>query len=191
MQLNFNIVYLSLACKIAICSVILILLLHFKQFSTPAEKITQVINTIVDSTRELCEDCGLTVNHITGGAFQCFVQNAHEVTFRAHLHASPNSSTIELINYIIQWVENGASIAIRGILLSVDRRCDVVIESFSEPECHQVQPVTTHKPTTEDVSATMDTSTTIPLAERTVPSIETTAIPAGIGYVHIANSRNQ
>ena len=92
----------------------------------------QVASAIADNTAELCEHCGLTTNHITDGAFQCFVQNAHEVTFRARLHSSPTSTPMELINHIIYWIENGASIAINGILLSVDQSCDIVIESFSE-----------------------------------------------------------
>ena len=111
----------------------------------------QVANAIVDNTLTLCEECGLTTNHIADGAFQCFTQNAHEVTFRAHLYATSTSTPRELIDYITHWVESGASITISGLLLSVDGRCNVEIESFSESECSHdqtTQPATTIETTT-------------------------------------------
>lgn len=163
------------------------MMLHFQQFSTPAEKIIEVINTIVENTLELCEDCGLTRNHITDGAFRCFTQNAHEVTFRARLHISPSSSLMELINYIITWIENGATVAIDGILLSVDQRCDIVLESFSDQECHHEHQTTTltsyEIPTTiqgGSTTMTISESTTVSPVEATAPFTELTAIPAGI-----------
>ena len=99
----------------------------------------QVINGIVDNTHALCENCGLSANHIADGAFQCFRQGAHEVTFRAHLYATPTSTPQELVNYIINWVRRGVSIVINGLLLTIDGSCDVIIESFSVPECTQEQ----------------------------------------------------
>ena len=127
------------------------------------------------------------MNHITDGAFQCFVQDSHEVTFRARLHASPTATSMQLINYIIHWIENGASVALSGILLSVDRRCDIVIESFSESECSEQQ-VTTQTITTTTISTTQDGSVTMatsqmattPFTETTVPIAETTTVPSGI-----------
>ena len=157
------------------------------QFSTPAEKITQVTSTIIDNVLAQCgEDCVFTTNHITEGAFQCFIQDSHEVTFRARLHASPTATPMQLINYIIHWIENGASVALSGILLSVDQRCDIVIESFSEPECSEqqitTQTITTATtPTTQGRSVTMATSqlVTTPSTVTTVPIAETTTVPAG------------
>ena len=99
----------------------------------------QVTNAIVDNTNAFCENCGLSRNHIADGAFQCFSQGAHEVTFRAHLYATFTSSPQELIYYIINWVRSGVSIPINGLLLTVDRSCDVAIESFSELECTKYQ----------------------------------------------------
>ena len=163
------------------------------QFSTPAEKITQVTSTVVDNVLAQCENCGLTTNHITNGAFQCFIQDSHEVTFRARLHASPTATLTQLINYIIHWIETGASVALSGILLSVDRGCDIVIESFSEPECngqHLTKDAITiaTTPTTRDESVTMTTSPLVstPFSETTVPVIEMTTTPPGINisYLH-------
>ena len=137
---------------------------------------------------ELCEDCAFTVNHITEAAFQCFEQNSHEVTFRARLHGSSNATLMELINSIIMWIENGASVAINGILLSVDQGCDVVLESFSAPECHNWQNTTqsdaTTVATTEAATTVTSHSTTPPLHDTTIPT-ETPTTITGIVKVHV------
>lgn len=129
---------------------------------------TQVIKAIIDNTASLCESCELTVNHIADGGFQCFTQGAHEVTFRAHLYATPTATLQQLIAHISHWVENGASIAISGLLLTVDSRCDIVIASFSEPECYGVvetseppTPTTIEKMTTEMTTVSDSTTMTI------------------------------
>lgn len=124
---------------------------------------------------ELCEECAFTVNHITEAAFQCFEKNSHEVTFRARLHGSSNATLMELINSIIMWIENGASVAINGILLSVDQGCDIVLESFSESECHTRQNTTlstdaTTMATTEAATTVTSHSTTSPLHDTTMPT---------------------
>ena len=70
-------------------------------------------------------------------------------------------------------------------MLSIDQGCDVVIQSFTESECHHVQQLTTSTPTTQVIPATMDAPTTASLAERTVPFVEGTTMPIGIGYVYM------
>ena len=130
------------------------------------------------------------MNHITDGAFQCFTQDSHEVTFRARLHATPTTTPMQLINYVIHWIEEGASVALSGILLSVDEGCDVVIESFSKPECSG-QPLTTHAiaiTTTEpeDDSVTMATSqqsTTTLFTEAAIPVAEPTTVSQGTKFI--------
>ena len=126
---------------------------------------TQVIKAIIDNTASLCESCELTVNHIADGGFQCFTQGAHEVTFRAHLYATPVATLQQLIAHISHWVENGASIAISGLLLTVDSRCDIVIASFSEPECYglvetsESPTLTTIEKMTTEMTAVSDSTT--------------------------------
>ena len=146
---------------------------------------------MVDNVLAQCQDCGITMNHITNGAFQCFVQDSHEVTFRARLHASPTATLTQLINYIIHWIETGASVAISGILLTVDWRCDIVIDSFSEPECNGRQVTTPYviitatTPTTRDGSVTMATSPLVStsFSEITIPVTETTTTPPGTDII--------
>ena len=139
----------------------------------------QVTNAVVDHTHILCDSCGLTSNHIADGAFQCFTQGAHEVTFRAHLYATLTKTPQELINYTVDWVKNGASIVINGLLLTVDRTCDVVIESFSEPECTQ-QPWTTEPVSIDSETNAMNVSiletTTVSTPQTTTLTHETTQL---------------
>lgn len=136
---------------------------------------TQVINSIVDNTHPLCENCGLTANHVTNGAFQCFGQGAHEVTFRAHLYATPTSTPQELVNYIINWVRRGVSIVINGLLLTIDSSCDVVIESFSVPECTKEQQQQTTEPAATTTTKDMTTTTANHILKSiTTPKRETT-----------------
>lgn len=122
---------------------------------------TQVTKAILDNTAILCESCGLTANHVDDGGFQCFTQRAHTVTFRAHLYATPTATLQELITHITHWIRNGASVSISGLLLTVDRTCDIVIESFSEPECYQVDQTSElpTSPTTTEIAATAETTT--------------------------------
>ena len=131
---------------------------------------TQVIKAITDNIAALCESCGLTVNHVADGGFQCFTQGAHEITFRAHIYATPTATLQQLIAHVSHWVKNGASIAIDGLLLTIDRECDIVIASFSEPECYGVvetsePPILTNveRVTTETVTTTIvpDSITTL------------------------------
>lgn len=125
---------------------------------------TQVIKAITDNIAALCESCGLTVNHVADGGFQCFTQGAHEITFRAHIYATPTATLQQLIAHVSHWVKNGASIAIDGLLLTIDRECDIVIASFSEPECYGV--VETSEPpiltNVERVTTETVTTTTVP-----------------------------
>jgi hypothetical protein len=122
---------------------------------------TQVIEAIIDNTASLCESCGLTVNHVADGGFQCFTQGAHEVTFRAHLYATPTATLQQLIANISHWVTNGASVAISGLLLTVDSRCDIVIASFSEPECYGFFETSKPPPLMATETRTVSDSTTM------------------------------
>ena len=129
------------------------------QLSTVTERMKQVTSAIVDNTVDFCEPCGLTTNHITNGAFQCFTQGAHEVTFRAHLYSTPTSTPEEIVEHIAHWVIRGATLVIDGVLLTVDSHCDIVIDSFSEAECTRRQGHQTSGPPAMFQSTTADITT--------------------------------
>ena len=90
---------------------------------------------------------------------------------------------MELINYIIDWIENGASVAVDGILLGVDQRCEIVLQSFSDPECHEMTTQTYALPTTtqgESTATAISQSSTVPYVETTVATTEMTTNPSGM-----------
>ena len=85
------------------------------------------------------------------------------MTFRARLHATPQTNTTELINHMLQWVENGATISVGGVLLNVVPDCDLVITSFSDPECEinmdeEITTVSTLPSTTMTLTTTEGTN---------------------------------
>ena len=104
------------------------------QFSTPTEKAMEVIDDIISNIQSPCQ-CSITTNHITDAVFQCFEQNAHQVTFRARVYPTPQAEAMNIINNITAWSTSGASVSVHGVLLSVDPQCAVKIASLSAPEC--------------------------------------------------------
>lgn len=57
------------------------------------------------------------------------------MTFRARLHGTAQVTSSQLIVYIEQWKAMDVTIAVQGVLLSVDRACIVAVSSFSDLEC--------------------------------------------------------
>ena len=104
------------------------------QFSTPTEKAMEVIDDIISNIQSPCQ-CSITTNHITDAVFQCFKQNAHQVTFCARVYPTPQAEAMNIINNITAWSTSGASVSVHGVLLSVDPHCTVEIASLSAPEC--------------------------------------------------------
>ena len=89
--------------------------------------------TVQENTENICQ-CGFSLQHISGSAFECF-SNPDEVTFRARLQGTSQASSSQLVNYIEQWSTRDVTIAVQGLRLRVDSSCSIVISSFSDPEC--------------------------------------------------------
>ena len=128
-------------------TLLLAFLFTHAQIGTPTEKATQLIQMIIDGVNNLCSNysCGLSANQFTESAFQCFSQNAHEVTFRTRLHETSQAGITELIDAILDWVDGGAVVNVGGVLLTLDPECTIIIESITEEECTGIvqQPLTT------------------------------------------------
>ena len=140
----------------------MIVVINYIQHSSLLDKIQQVSTTIVGNVLNLCSnDCELTVEHITDGAFQCFTQDSHEVTFRAELYTTNNE---DILQNMRSWIQSGASITISGLLLSVDPMCNVVIRSFSDPECGN-DAITTVIQTTQTSTPILTPSTASTVSE--------------------------
>ena len=82
----------------------------------------------------LCQ-CGFTIQHLSDSEFQCLT-DLSEVTFRARLHGTAQTTSSELIRYIEQWIAGGGSILVERVRHFTDSTCQPVeISSFSDPEC--------------------------------------------------------
>ena len=93
--------------------------------------------TVQENTENICQ-CGFSLQHISGSAFECF-SNPDEVTFRARLQGTAQASSLQLVNYIEQWSTRNVTIAVQGLRLRVDSSCSIAISSFSDPECETEQ----------------------------------------------------
>lgn len=117
------------------------------QYESPVEKLTSITATVSDHIRSRCQGCAGLVDArlITDAAFKCFSDTANEVTVRGWLHSpSPLQTGVsELVGRLEEWVSSGPSLSVSGVLLRVDRHCEVVIESFEDEECSVTSTTTT------------------------------------------------
>ena len=129
--------------------------------SDTSAKLSDVIAAVVQNTERLCQ-CGFNAEYITDSAFHCFpnynsvpnsVPNSDQrVTFRARLHETVHATSVQLIEYIQQWVNTTEiSIVVQGVRLDIDM-CPVVITSFRDPQCPE---------TTQSTSVTTQTTLTM------------------------------
>ena len=55
--------------------------------------------------------------------------------FRVRLFSNVRVTASELIFYSTQWVSEGVSILVQGLIFEIDPECTVEIQSLSDPEC--------------------------------------------------------
>ena len=103
---------------------------------------------------DLCQ-CGFTIQHLSDSEFQCLT-DISEVTFRARLHSTAQTTSSELIRYIEQWIAGGGSVLVERVRHFTDSTCQPVeISSFSDPECG----TTTESPTTDATESPTESPT--------------------------------
>ena len=73
--------------------------------------------------------CGFTAPMITAPLFRCFPQSTNAVTLRARLIDSRFLTAVE------DWVQESGLIPTEGILIEVDKTCQVAITSLADMEC--------------------------------------------------------
>ena len=81
----------------------------------------------------LCH-CRFVAYRITNAAFDCFT-SLDKVTFRAVINGNADTTSLQLLDYIKQWVGGGAKVPVQGLRLTVDPTCPVEISSIDDPEC--------------------------------------------------------
>ena len=128
-------------------------------------KLSDVIAAVVQNTERLCQ-CGFNAEYITDSAFHCFPNSDQQVTFRARLHETVHATSVQLIEYIQQWVNTTEiSIVVQGVRLDIDM-CPVAITSFRDLQCLE-----TTQPTSDTTQTTL---TMLPTSIETTSDSNTT-----------------
>ena len=89
----------------------------------------------MDQLTDSCSDCGITSDIIDRQSFLCYPESPTYVTYRARLEGTSETDSGSLISLIEDWVRDGASIIVNGVLMTVDSECSVAISSLREGEC--------------------------------------------------------
>ena len=120
------------------------------------------------------DDCDITSDIIDIPSFDCDIDSTTTVIYLARLSGTSERDSDYLITVIQDWVNDGASIRVAGIRMTVDTKCAVSISSLDELEC--VPPSET--PTTEPSPDTTPEPNTDPTSSST--SDNTAAIIGGV-----------
>ena len=145
--------------------------------SDTSAKLSDVIAEVVQNTERPCQ-CGFNAENITDSAFQCFPNSDQQVTFRARLHETVHATSVQLIEYIQQWVDKEISIVVQSVRFNIDT-CLVAITSFRDPQCPETtQPTSDTTQTTltmlpTSIETTSDSNSTETTSDRT--TTETTS----------------
>ena len=88
-----------------------------------------------DITNRLSQGVGFSPSLLTEEFIDCFEGSSSHVTYRAVLTGSENSSVVELISLIEQWIRDTRSIIVQSTRLGLTNTCPVVIADRDSPEC--------------------------------------------------------
>ena len=95
------------------------------------------------------DDCDITSDIIDMPSFDCDPDSTTTVIYLARLSGTSERDSDYLITVIQEWVNNGASIIVASILMSVDTQCMIFIPSLNERECIPLTEIPSETPTTE------------------------------------------
>ena len=96
-----------------------------------------IINTIVSGVREMCR-CDFTTENILERTFKCFQNSENQVSFRALLKETNNTSSHTLITHLESFVNQSHFWIVHGQALQLNHTCNVMISDLNAPECNVV-----------------------------------------------------
>ena len=137
------------------------------QGSSTDRRIEDITNAVMKELNVSCTECGITNDIIDEQLFACVPQSPTYVTYRARLEGTSETDSGSLISLIEEWVSNGASIIVTGVLMTVDTECSVAIASLSEGQCS----ATTESTMTTNDSTVTTTESTMTTNGSTMPAI--------------------
>ena len=95
------------------------------------------------------DDCDITSDIIDIPSFDCDPDSTTTVIYLARLSGTSERDSDYLITVIQDWVNDGASIRVAGIRMTVDTKCAVSVSSLDELECEIPSETPTTNPTTD------------------------------------------
>ena len=107
-------------------------------------RLGDITSAVLDQLTLSCTECGITSDIIDKPSFAYYSESPSSVTYRARLEGTSETNSTTLISLIVEWVSDGASIIVTGVLMKVDPECSVAISSLSEGECSSTLTPTTH-----------------------------------------------
>ena len=105
--------------------------------SNSRQKIEDIGNAIAQNVAaQLCHcEFNSTVLLNTFSHLRCFDESPEIVTFRTQLSQTTQTSTVELVSYIEQWIGDSEGVAVDGVFLGFQTTCSLVINSLDEVQC--------------------------------------------------------
>ena len=101
----------------------------------PNLKRDDITTGLVQGVEGLC-GCGFNTSFVSNPFLQCFDEDSPKhVTYRAVLVETSQATTVELVSYIKQWIQNTQRVVVQSFALGIDTTCPVVIADFNSPEC--------------------------------------------------------
>ena len=100
------------------------------------------------------DDCDITSDIIDMPSFDCDPDSTTTVIYLARLSGTSERDSDYLISVIQDWVNDGASIIVASILMTVDTKCVVFIPSLNERECVPFTETPSQTPTSDPIPDT-------------------------------------
>ena len=102
--------------------------------SNSHQKIEDIGNAIAQNVASLCR-CEFNSTLLLNSHLRCFDDSPKIITFRSQLSETSQTSTVELVSYIEQWIGDSEGVIVEGVFLGFQTICSLVINSLDAVEC--------------------------------------------------------
>ena len=112
----------------------------------PNLKTDDITTELVQGVESQC-GCGFNISFVSNPFLQCFDEDSPKhVTYRAVLVETSQATTVELVSYIKQWIQNTQRVVVQSFRLGINTTCPVVIADLDSPECPEAIDVRSTSP---------------------------------------------
>ena len=127
-------------------------ILNCQEYTTSetSQKTDDITTELVQGVKSLC-GCGFNTSFVSNPFLQCFDEDSPKhVTYRAVLVETSQATTVELVSYIKQWIQNTQRVVVQSFRLGINTTCPVVIVDLDSPECPEAIDVRSTSPPPTD-----------------------------------------